>query len=523
MALPELNMRVNFRCLLLLCALAAMGPLSAEEAPGPPPEELLQLRKQFEFRALASARLLAEQFANALTAIARDTGAAGDYEQALAAQQRRERIAALYTKANSDAASSNVIVLKPADARVNGAVNYDRASDALVTWRTVGSIATWEVPKVIPGTYQITLMYAVGDSGDDGRPGLQVSSTDLATGGDFEFYEDSSLAGAAQNRRVGQVAPTGGWDKWVTQTLTAVQLTRTSARFALRITRARGSGGVMNLKEVRLSPPGANASSPAGSATASDDEFARLQQAHLARLKDAITPVVTAYTANLKAVADKAAAANDDDLAEDFNNEIKRAAGLIEEPQIVTTGPAKGSKSPVNVEGMHEYRGATYVPDKENTADRFRVRLEGQDYFVRLLWVSCPPMNADQKRDVKAAAEYFGIGEEDVVTAGTQAQAFTERFLSGKSLTILTRSSKASLDGAMVIIRPGGVGDFGGVLVDNGWAMIRQPTGKKGTARQHEESMLNALKERETAARSRKIPPGAWGMAQGDTSISKPE
>lgn len=509
--------------LLLLVTAASLRLLPAQDAAGPPPDELVQLRKQFEFRALASARLLAEQFANALTTIAREAGASGDYEQALAAQQRREQIATLYTKAAGEAATSNVIVLKPGDARVNGAVNYDRASDALVTWRTVGSIATWEVPKMVPGAYEVTLVYSAADSGDAGRSGIQLGTTDLSTGGDFEFYEDSSLAGAAQNRRTGQINSTGGWDKWASMTLTALQLPRSSTRFALRITRARGTGGVMNLKEIRLTPPGANSDAKNTGGTSSEDEFAKLQQTHLDRLKQVITPVVATYTTSLKTLVEKATAAKDDDLADDFNAEIRRANTYVEDPQALLTGPAKSTKAPVTADGMHEYRGATYVESKENTATRFRIRLEGQDFFVRLLWVDAPPATAEATREVKAAAAYFGISAEDVVAAGAQAQAFTARFLSGKSLTIFTRSGKASLEDAQVSLRPEGVGDFAGVLVDNGWAMIREAAGKKGPARQHEESILISLKEREAKARSRKIPPGAWAMAADDTPSPKPE
>ena len=38
---------------------------------------------------------------------------------------------------------------------------------------------------------------------------------DIESGGEFELFEDSSLAGAETNRRTGAVDSTGGWDTYV--------------------------------------------------------------------------------------------------------------------------------------------------------------------------------------------------------------------------------------------------------------------------------------------------------------------
>ncbi|MEY4484131.1 MAG: hypothetical protein RL693_1583, partial [Verrucomicrobiota bacterium] len=204
------------------------------------PDELVQLRKQFATRALQSASPLAEQYSAALTTVIKETGAAGDYDQALATQKRREGLIDLYSKALNETKLSNVIVLKPAEARVTGSVNYDRTSGELVNWKSAGSTASWDVSKIIPGSYDISVTYSVADIGEGALRNNPLSSRDtsLETGGEFEFYEDSSLTGSAANHRTAQVTTTNGWANFVTMNLAPVQLTRTSARFALKITRA---------------------------------------------------------------------------------------------------------------------------------------------------------------------------------------------------------------------------------------------------------------------------------------------
>lgn len=513
--------------LLVACTFAGLATLQGQAPadPAAPADELALLRRQAELRALTNAKLLGEQFSNALDVIAKEAGAAGDYDQALAAQRRREQILSLYTKSLGDAPQANVIVLKPADARINGSVNHDRTMDALVTWRTVGSIATWDVPKITPGSYEIIVTYAVGDMGEPGRINAFAPPPDTTTGGDFEFYEDSSLPGASQNKRTGTVETTGGWDQWTTVTLPPVQITRASGRFALKITRAKGAGGVMNVKEVRLAPPGTSTppADPAGPA-AKVDEFAELEKAHVERMKGLITPVVTAYTTSLTSLAEKAMAAGDEDAADDFSDEAKRAATTANvDPRTILSGSAKGSKPGNPVEGMRELKGATYVEDDQNSGDRFLVSHNGEQFFVRLLWVNCPPRDAEDTKLLKQSTDYFGITPEDAVAIAKQAKTFTKDFLEGKSLTLYTRGPRDAPYGVFAAVRPEGVGDFAGVLVDNGLAFVHAPLAKKTPARQNEDSILSALKEREAAARKRTIVPGAWALRNEEPPTAKPE
>jgi endonuclease YncB( thermonuclease family) len=508
---------MNLRSLILLASCACLMRLAAQDpAAEPEPAELTQLRRQFELQALSRARLLSEQYANALANIARETGGEGDYDQALAAQRRREHLIRLYTSSMEDSTLTNVILLKPADARVNGAVNYDRNLNALVSWKTAGSIATWDVSRLTPGAYEVTLTYAVADFGEPGRTVYSGPAPDLSTGGAFDFYEDSSLSGAESNHRTGTVASTGGWTNWQTLTLPPIQLTRPSARLALKITRAKGSGGVMNLKGIRLAPPTAGGSTPGvqsdpeGDVTAPVDPFITLQLAHVERLREAIKPVVSAFSEKMSALASEHAT-NDPEAANDYAAEARRAAQLLENPRaIIISAPGKGPRQGPSPEGFREMQDVTYVPSPRNTADRFKVRQGPDEFFVRLSWVSCPPTDAKEEKLLSEHAAYFGISAEDVLAVGQKAQDFTAKFLAGKPLTLLTRGTKDGEDNLLVSVRPGGMGDFAGVLVDHGLAMIQPPAGKKGPARLHDESVARNLAEREKSAKSRPIPPGAW-------------
>lgn len=477
------------------------------------PGELTQLRMQAEALALSRSKVLSEQFANALAGIARDAAASGDYEQALAAQRRRENLVRLYaTIAGDDGVPENAVVLKPADARINGAVNYDRNLDALTGWKTAGSTATWDLSKFAAGPYQVTLVYAVADMGDPPRTTLGAPQPDLTTGGDLEFFEDSSLPGADQNRRLTSVASTGGWTEWSTAVLPAIQL-RPPARLALKVTRAKGGGGVMNLKEIRLVPPGidsgAPSTNPGGGTPAGQDSLADLEKNYVHKLRDVMSPVVTAYAERMQALSEKHAL-TDPDAARDYTAEAERARQILENPLGLIAGPPKTQRPGGGMEGFRELHDAEYLSDPGNSGARFKVKQGDKTYFVRLLWASCPPADQADDKQLKPYADYFGISIEDARTIGRQAQEFTKEYLSGKPLTLLTRGRIDEGGSLEVIVRPRGVGDFAGVLVDHGLAMINDPSGKKGPVGARENTLLKNLHDREAAAKARIVPTGAW-------------
>ncbi|CAN5730833.1 hypothetical protein BH11VER1_BH11VER1_27610 [soil metagenome] len=503
---------------LLVVSLSAQD-VPIPKGPGKEPEELAQMRKQYATRALQNATPLAEQFSAALTTVIKETGAAGDYDQALAAQRRRESLIDLYSKALTETKLTNVIVLKPADARVTGTVNYDRPTGELVNWKSVGSSASWDISRIIPGSYDIVVTYSVADIGDTpvrNNP-LAGRDTSLETGGEFEFFEDTSLTGSAANHRTAQVTSTGGWATFGTLSLAPIQLNRSSARFALKITRARGEGGIMHLKEIRLVPVKAANSDQATPATPANgeeplkDDFAKLKEAYLTRVKSVVPPVLSAYTSKLKSLGSIASAKNDPELTEIVNSEITRTQSMMESPETAAIALA-GTSGSLQGSGFEEWKNVHYKPSPKNGGDRFLVDYKGQDIPVRLLSVTTPLLSAEAVAHNKLHATYFGISEEDTVDLAKRAREFTEAFLQNKPFRIYTRGMKDPEGLLFVNVVPDGVGDYAGVLVDNGLAAINNLKAKLKEGKVAEESTLIALREREAAAKARPIPPGAWAL-----------
>ncbi|RBP46302.1 hypothetical protein DES53_102690 [Roseimicrobium gellanilyticum] len=517
----------------IFLTLLLAGNVASQTTPAPAPAtapteppDLIQKRQQFMTRALTGSQLLSEQFAKALAALAREAGVAGDYELALKAQQRRETLAALYSSALEGSAISNVIILRAAEARVGGSVSHDRAKDVLVGWKAVGNVASWGVSRIAAGSYDVVITYGVADVGDPpSRPNPYLAAPDLTTGGDFEFYEDSSLSGAAANRRTGTVSSTGGWGEFSTVTLPAIQLTRTNATFALKITKAKGEGGVMHLKEIRLTPAKpvtAEAAAPAldenGQPLPQVDELTKLKQDHLERLRQKLMPISVDYTGKLSSLA--TTLARNAEAVEDLQNEVKRVERLGDNPRSLLQ--LRDRNRPVATaalaDGMHEMRDAIYVAAPENTGDRFMVACNGETFPVRLMWVSCPlPGPVTPGASGQDPAKYFGLNDEDITAIGIMARDFTAEYLKEKPLRLVTRGLKDP-DGALLVsVQTEALGDFAGALVDNGLAMVHQPVARARAAKLHEDAALTVLREREAAAKSRHIPPGAWSRASDAT------
>jgi endonuclease YncB( thermonuclease family) len=498
--------------LLSLAALTATSLLPAQTNTTTitEPAELIQLRKQYAVRALAASRTLAEQYTKALAVLEKEGGEAGDYEIALAAQTRRVELTGLYSTQLEDTALSNIIVLKPADAKLGGNVSYDKSVNALVNWRAVGNTASWDLAAVpVPA-----------GGADMGEMPTRITTQfipDLLTGGEFEFYEDSNLSGASQNRRTAQVTTTGGWGTLATLQLGSFQLGRTTARLTLRIARVRGSGGVMHLKEIRLSPAKPASSTPPvepladGSTPPVGDELVLLQQAHQDKLRQVATPVLTAYVGQIRNLAGEAAAKNQTDATEELQAEEQRFLKLVQNTSTISelNKLMAGSKKLIQ-EDVEEWRDAKYVVREDNAGDRFVLNHNGEFFPVHLIGVACPLPKETAVEDLKRHAKYFGITEKDALQLGLQAKEFTSSFLTGKNLLVQTRGLRDKEGLLLVSVHPEGVGDFAGVLVDNGLAAVTQTRQKSRGS----DALYTALKERETAARTRAIPPGGWAMSQ---------
>ena len=476
---------------------AQQPPPAATPAVPAEPVELGNLRQAYITKALTAGRTLTDQFLVALSGLEHNLGAAGDYEQALLVQKRRLELAETYKTVMGDAATTNTIILKPIDARLVGAITYDK-SGVLEGWKTSGSTATWDVPRIIPGMYDVTITYAA------------ESATGVVTGNDYDFFEDSSLAGAAANARSFQLPTTASITTYATVSLAPLSLQRTNARFTLRAARVRGAGSLMNLKEIRITPAKAVAETNAAGTPAINLET--LRQNYIAKIKATAKPLVDNYVVALKKLGADLTAKQDADAAAAAETESSRVTSWLANPVPLANQTA--APAPIAFKGSFEVmEDARFVPRPTNTGDKFLVTHEGKEVLVRLLWVNCPPITRDNPTALKRDAEYFGITEDDALAIGKEAADFTNAYLSDKPLRILSRGGKDK-DGALlaIVVAPN-IGDIASILVDNGLAAVAKPTAKGTDLRRREEQNLQALKDRETAARSRPIPPGAWALA----------
>jgi hypothetical protein len=169
----------------------------------------------------------------------------------------------------------------------------------------------------------------------------------------------------------------------------------------------------------------------------------------------------------------------------------------------------------VATEGMEEIRDATFVDAPTNTGDHFLISANDQQIPVRLLWVTCPSPLTDDAASLKHHSRYFGISDEDTVALGRQAQEFTAAYLKDKPLRVYTRWQKDKNGAVLASVEPAELGDFAGILVDNGLAAINPPLAKPAIRRRVDETAISVLKEREAIAKAKPLPPGAWSLGTG--------
>lgn len=470
------------------------------------PSDLTQLRQQFTLRALTSTRMLAEQYTKALALLEGIAAASGDYEAALGAQQRRQQLAAWYATPAMD--NLEGILLRPADAKITSTVTLDRNEAVLESWRTTACTASWDILKLNSGTYTVNMVYGAG-----GGEGFDFSLGEQVSGGEIEFSENTALGGADTEKLTARIKSTGGWKTYETLTLGEIKLARTSARLTLKVTRLRGNSGLMHLREIRLLPAKPMAVKLDDTAS---KEYAKQRQAHVKRLAKLGQPIVDSYLSRLQSLSDDLGEKKDTDGQQALVNESRRvqqSLRLLGKETPVEPGTAVSLP-----DGLDEIQDARYVTDPTNTGNRFLVSTKNQIISVRLMSVSCPSPGAEDEESQKYHSAYFGITVDDSVAVGRQAKEFTDTYLKDKPLRILTRWMRDKSGSILAMVQPGEVGDFSGILVDNGLAAITSPHAKHSERKRMEEAMLASLKARETAAKAKALPPGAWSFLPAPTN-----
>ena len=491
--------------LTLLAWLGLSTGLYAQTAVAPSPIETL--RTEFTSGVLSGSRQITEQYIRALGKLVDELAIAGDYEDAIAVQNRREDLMRVLAKTPAPSAAPS-IPLTPSSARLTG-VTLDEGN--LTRWRTTGSHAEWTV-KAIPGTYRIEISYLF----TAGPDAVAVAAAGVAppTEARFRIQEVFVLSSTTNFREV-QLARSQNLITY--STVLTEPLTFAKPTFTLRLEALQNYGSeVIRIKDIRLVPDGGTAPIVAVSAPppsgSGESDLAVLRENFLKEIVAIRAPILSEYEAKLKTLKAQPNIAKDAELQNLIAAEQKRA--------VTNTGPANSKQGPVvklpgaSLDGFEDLNGAMWVSDPGNTAERFKVSHEGREFWVRLSWVKCPPPTADDEGELRSAAKAFGIGEDDALAIGRVALEYARGHLEGKPLRLLVRSHRTEKkDAAPALVFLDGLGFFQGMLIDYGLAAYSPPESRTPAQRSLVElAMMRMLKERQDKATAREPAPGAWAF-----------
>jgi hypothetical protein len=139
--------------------------------------DLQPLRKQFEHDSLQAGLPVLRRQVESLRAMELKAAEARDYDTALAARAERRKLSAtladqekmeLLVEAQSAVVGrkeTQRIVLNPAEAKLSG---VELEAKALTHWSGIDASATWKLPDLAPGGYEVILKYECDSAGKDG-------------------------------------------------------------------------------------------------------------------------------------------------------------------------------------------------------------------------------------------------------------------------------------------------------------------------------------------------------------------
>lgn len=482
------------------------GGASSSAQTAAEPADLTALRKNLEWQASTASQQLNELYARALAKLEAEFAAAGEFEEAIAARDRRREIEALQAARPPAAAIS----LAAKTARTTGSVAIE--NDALTGWKTKSSSAEWSVPSITPGKYRIEL------SAHLSKPLLfplpaQNSRDEPVKEAAFRFSEVSLLAGAAANNR--DIMLREAEEPGAFTTLATAPITIARSSLVLRLEPSQGfPANVISIRDVRLIPEpqadGAAASPspparPASSAAMQIDELQSKLESSMAAIRQSEG---AAYLAQLQNFTSRTSGAGSREIAAWIAEERKRANALMLETGIRSS--KHGLSSSTVLDGYEEISPAYLVDEPSSDGDRFAVLHEGRQIRIRLAWVRCPPAADSAKEALKPVARRFGISEADAQAVGRLAGEFTKSYLSGRELRLLARKSGDADSEREALVFLDDVGLFQAVLIDHGLAAFMKPEG--GRTPLQESSLMRMIEDRERKAAGRQPPPGAWAF-----------
>jgi len=482
--------------------------LQAQTPAGEEPATLASTRLAFFRQVMTESQLLTEQYERALAKVEIEVATAGDYEEAQAIRQRREQLRALYT----GTASSLATPLLLAQARMTGSTQA--SGETLSGWRSNGSGAEWQNFRLLPGSYHLEFEASMNDAPVAGSiyASSKFQPQQTAT---FEFNEVTLLGNAAESRRTFEIARSTDETTFTTVRVGPLHFTRNP--LTLRFATISGyPANIIRIRNLRLVPVTAETADVAVS-TIPTETTATMQQAtagYKAALDAAKKIAADSYLADLQKLA-----ATKPALKHQIEAETRRLERLGS-PQNSSAGIRAFTAATGGLDGFEDLSDAHLAEAEPTSGERFSVVHEGRTLAVRLLWIECAPVD-EKDPGVKKFANHFKIEDEDAVAVGRAAREFTAGYLRDKPLRLLIRADRDQ-DGthAALLFLPN-VGLYQNVLVDQGLAAVTPPL-RETRRNATERALLTTLSTRESAAKDRNPPPGAWALSATANGGDKP-
>lgn len=500
---------LRFRALPGLAALLVAILPAPAQIPGPPTEfeAFQQLRSQFHTQALLQSQKLTEQYERALARLEADVADHGDYEQALEIQKRRDQLLSLYAGSDPALVEKAATPLPASDARGTGISLL--GTDTLTGWRSASHFAEWSNVRLTPGDYFLELDYLMLEA-------PQLSSTDTVSAdprATMEFFEVSLLAGAADNRRGFELVLARSSTTTPTSLrIGPIRYTRSPVTLRLSPERSYPSN-IIRIQNLRLVPAAAqplaaSTASAAGTTPApAAGDLPAIRETLSSELTQAYEPILTSQIKQLQDLAQQKP-----DWRSHIEAEVRTLQRRLEKPEKKDgLNLPKPIASLGGISGFQEWEQVAFSPHPDNTGDRFCVRYQNQDVFVRLLWLRCaPPVETGESASESLFSRQFQIAPEDAALFGRAAREFTAGYLEGKTLRLLARASPDPDGTTPALVFLDDIGLFHHVLIDQGLATV---VGKAGTGGTLERALLRSLLDREADCRRREPRPGAWALS----------
>ena len=194
---------LHFRSIIaIITALGLLTPQSPGYGPGDPWTELAALRTTHELSIRQAGTPALRQYVSELAALEKRCATGRDYQGAVAARNERQTIEreiaridkeSLLLKTRDQSLRSAMlpdqIILMPERAVLSG-VGREPGTGALAEWKKSGASATWKLPDLPPGGYEVLVRY----------------SCDALEGGSITIAEQTfSLGGTADTTLKGPV------------------------------------------------------------------------------------------------------------------------------------------------------------------------------------------------------------------------------------------------------------------------------------------------------------------------------